>query len=219
MGRRRPSHATRSRGRATASCARPRPGYHFGIALALDRRPRTGTEPDLLVGASFFAGAVYRYVRDGSVWQPAGRIAAQPADGIVGSFGVLVALDAGRALVGAYRADSQADPNPADDTGAAYVFEPAAVAAEASPVATGDVLPAPRPNPASGHTAFMLRAAGPVRVTLTDALGRTVQTLFDGIATDETALAADVSGLPAGVYGVRVVGPSVSEGRRLTVVR
>ena len=76
------------------------------------------------------------------------------------------------------------------------------------------------PNPAGTRTRLVLTlaAAQPVRVDVLDALGRTVAVLLDGpAAAGETEIGVDVAGLPAGVYGVRVVGENVRAAQRLTV--
>ncbi|HEX9950266.1 MAG TPA: T9SS type A sorting domain-containing protein [Rubricoccaceae bacterium] len=78
------------------------------------------------------------------------------------------------------------------------------------------------PNPSRNATtlAFHLDAAGPVRLTLIDALGRTVAVLHDGeLAAGEQTARVDTSRLPAGVYVARLDAGGRVETRRLTVVR
>ena len=187
--------------------------HAFGGSVALDG----GT---LLAGA-YLSNAAFRYARTGGAWVPAGRLTPDAADGAVASFGIGVALDGGRALVGAYRADGPDDPDPYDDTGAAYVFADVATSDEAGPAVTAATLSAPNPNPTAGRAALALRLAAPatVRATLVDALGRTVAVLHDGLAEAETTLAVDARGLPPGVYAVRVLGAGVAASQKLTVVR
>ncbi|HEX8386690.1 MAG TPA: T9SS type A sorting domain-containing protein [Rubricoccaceae bacterium] len=78
------------------------------------------------------------------------------------------------------------------------------------------------PNPTAGRTrlALTLEAARAVRVDVLDALGRVVAVLHDGPAgAGDTEVVVDVSGLPAGVYAVRVAGPGLHDVQRLTVAR
>jgi len=83
-------------------------------------------------------------------------------------------------------------------------------------------LEAPRPNPARGvvRLAYGIDAAGPVRLTVYDVLGREVT-----VAADEPQAAGrhevtlDVASLPAGVYVVRLTAGGRSTARSLTVVR
>ncbi len=78
------------------------------------------------------------------------------------------------------------------------------------------------PNPARTSAAFRFRtdAPGYVRITLLDALGRTVAVLADGeMAAGEQTVRADVSRLPAGVYVARVAAGGRVQTQRLTVVR
>ena len=78
------------------------------------------------------------------------------------------------------------------------------------------------PNPTGARTRLVLTldAAQSVRVSLLDALGRTVAVLHDGAApAGDVALDVDVSRLPAGVYAIRVAGETVRGTQRLTVAR
>ena len=76
----------------------------------------------------------------------------------------------------------------------------------------------PGPNPASERTAFRLTAATAtdVRVTLTDALGRPVGVLHDGLVTGEAVVPVDLSRLAPGLYVVRAEGTGVAATRTLT---
>ena len=94
----------------------------------------------------------------------------------------------------------------------------------ATPTETGPAAAAVslvRPNPAAGRATLRLSVPGAerVRVSVVDALGREVAVAFDGEVSGLATVALDTSGLAPGAYVVRVVGPSVSESRRLTVVR
>ena len=188
-----------------------------GLAFAT-RLPATRLAAALLVAATATSPAA-QPLRPETRLVPAG---ASPDD----QFGRSVALSGdralvrGRALVGAYRADSAGDPDPYDDTGAAYAFSDVATAAGAVPTATAATLSAPSPNPTARRAALTLRLAAPatVRVLLVDALGRTVAVLYDRLAGAETTPAVDARGLPPGVYAVRVLGASVAASQRLTVV-
>lgn len=78
------------------------------------------------------------------------------------------------------------------------------------------------PNPARGEASvrFTLAEAAPTTLTLYDALGRTVATLYDGEAAAATAHVARVpAGLAPGVYVLRLVSGAESATSRLTVVR
>ena len=84
-------------------------------------------------------------------------------------------------------------------------------------------LTAPAPNPTTTTAAFTVRLAAPeaVMIDLVDALGRRVATLHDGplAAGAEHGFVLSAGALPAGVYVVRVVGPTVRQSHRVTVAR
>ncbi|MEL6771870.1 MAG: T9SS type A sorting domain-containing protein [Bacteroidota bacterium] len=78
------------------------------------------------------------------------------------------------------------------------------------------------PNPAAAATtvAVTLPEAADVHTAIYDLLGRRVATLHDGLLAAGThPLALDAARLPAGVYLVRSVTPTVTLARRFTVVR
>jgi hypothetical protein len=78
------------------------------------------------------------------------------------------------------------------------------------------------PNPARGAAEVRvdLPVAGPVRVAVYDALGRTVAVLAEGpMAAGPHALRLDAGALPPGVYVVRAAGAGTSAVRRITVAR
>ncbi len=79
------------------------------------------------------------------------------------------------------------------------------------------------PNPFNPSTTlrFAVREAQPVQVILFDALGRRVRTLFDGAvpAGEMQTLRIDGSGLPSGVYFVRLTGAVETAMQRLTLLR
>ena len=78
------------------------------------------------------------------------------------------------------------------------------------------------PNPAADRLTVevAMPTAGPLRADLFDTLGRRVATLHDGAAPAGTPrVAADVSGLPTGVYLLRVATDQGTETARITVAR
>ena len=79
------------------------------------------------------------------------------------------------------------------------------------------------PNPATAAARLALRvdAAQAVTATVVDALGRTVQTVFEGSlgAGASQDLTVDTSGLAPGLYIVRVTGETFTATRRLVVAR
>jgi len=85
----------------------------------------------------------------------------------------------------------------------ALVVEAGVVAGEDAPEAALSVS-AVSPNPSAGAARVTVRAAGRVRVTVLDALGRTVATAFDGVLAGEARAVDLPAGLAAGVYAVRV---------------
>ena len=89
------------------------------------------------------------------------------------------------------------------------------------PHATSVALTLAGPNPTSGPTTVMLRltAPGPARVRVLDALGREVALLWDGIASPAPLRLGWRADVPAGVYGVRLEAPGVSETLLVTVAR
>ena len=95
-------------------------------------------------------------------------------------------------------------------------------AGEAAPVAGALRLDAPVPNPTAGlaEVRFALAAPSDVTATVVDALGREVARLASGaFAASEHRLPADLRGLPAGVYVVRLASGSSVVTRRITVAR
>lgn len=101
----------------------------------------------------------------------------------------------------------------------ARAIAPRSVTTGAEPAEHGFRI-APNPAASSARVSLSLGPSADARVTVLDALGRTVAVLHDGpLASGETTLTLDASALPAGVYAVvAVVGPERSV-TRLTVVR
>lgn len=97
------------------------------------------------------------------------------------------------------------------------------VATEPEAPPTAVALSAPFPNPArsAGVTVSVdLPEAGPVRLAVYDALGREVAVALDGtLAAGRYPVALDTSGLPSGVYVVRLQAGGAVAVQRLTVVR
>ena len=96
----------------------------------------------------------------------------------------------------------------------------AALAAEALPEAVA--LLAPYPNPARGRATLTveLPAATEVRLAVYDGLGREVAVLAEGpLAAGAHVVAFDGSGLPSGVYLVRLTAGGVVATHRLTLLR
>lgn len=97
------------------------------------------------------------------------------------------------------------------------------VVGDEPPVAAGETfsLSAPAPNPTSGTASLTLSVAEPeaVRAVVLDATGREVAVVFDGTAAGTVTLRVATTGLPAGIYIVRVTGASFSAARHLSVAR
>jgi len=76
------------------------------------------------------------------------------------------------------------------------------------------------PNPAVSQANIELGLFGPsfVRVVLYDVLGRRLRDLYAGLISGRIVLAVDVSGLPGGVYFVRVEGQGALLAKSLTVI-
>ena len=96
-------------------------------------------------------------------------------------------------------------------------------AAEPGAAPASFALSATQPNPFSDRTAFSLTVARtqPVEVSVYDALGRRVATLFEGVvaAGEPVALAFERGALPAGAYVIRVSGEEGTLTQPVTVVR
>jgi len=79
-----------------------------------------------------------------------------------------------------------------------------------------------RPNPASGSTTipFALPRRSDVRLTIVDALGRTLEVIEPGrLDAGDHTLAVDLTALPIGLYLYRLQADGVDETRTVTVVR
>lgn len=103
-----------------------------------------------------------------------------------------------------------------------YSADPPLVSTDGAPTATALALAPPRPNPAAGRVALPYRmdAAGHVRLTVVDALGRTVATLADGaVAAGEHTATLDARRLAPGVYAVVLDADGRRAVRRLTIAR
>lgn len=94
------------------------------------------------------------------------------------------------------------------------------VAAEATPEAAALALSV-APNPSAGPAAlrFVLADAAAVRVTILDALGRTVLTLDRALAAGPQALPLDASRLAPGRYVARLIAGGAQSSSRFTVAR
>src|SRR5690606_4096787 len=95
-------------------------------------------------------------------------------------------------------------------------------AAAAAALPGAYALSEPHPNPSDGTARLTLDVAEAQRVTAAvyDGLGRRVAVLLDGaVEAGAHVLVLEGSGLPAGVYLVRVRGEAFAASRRLTLVR
>ncbi len=197
----------------------------FGAAVAGLPDMNGDGRGDLLVGApgegESAPGRVYVLSGNG------GAVIAEqlsPADWF-GQFGIAVAAVAdadgdGRAdlLVGSPAQDGGGVTN----GGRTYVLGTGApVAAEAAPDADALALvAAPTPTSGAATVRFTLPDAGGARLTLHDALGRTVATLVDGaLAAGPHAVAVDAGRLAPGVYVARLVAAGGAATTRLVVAR
>lgn len=79
------------------------------------------------------------------------------------------------------------------------------------------------PNPFNPTTTlgFAVATDQPVTVTLIDAAGRTIRTLFEGTASANAMqrLTVDASTLPSGTYMVRFVGDEISQTERIVLAK
>ena len=107
------------------------------------------------------------------------------------------------------------------DTRSWTVTRPAATAGEGGPGGASRLsVVAPNPVRSSARVAFRLAEGGAVRLTVFDALGRTVATVAEGVYSAGLHEAAWAPrGLAAGVYVVRLEAPDVTATRVVTVAR
>lgn len=93
---------------------------------------------------------------------------------------------------------------------------------ELTPEVGIEMLSVPRPNPVRSATSLTLRVADVqhVNVQVFDALGRRVQTLFEGTLAGGASeiLALDASALPAGAYLIRATGKHFTQTQRITIL-
>ena len=85
------------------------------------------------------------------------------------------------------------------------------------------VLDAAYPNPFNPQSTvrFAVREAGPVTLTLYNALGQQVQTLYEGTAVGGQVVTVTISGegLPSGVYMIRLQGKNFVGTRSVTLLK
>lgn len=94
------------------------------------------------------------------------------------------------------------------------------VSTDEMPGTRGTLAVVPNPVTAASRVTLALDVATEGRVTVLDALGRTVALLHDGpLAAGQTTLALDAARLPAGVYAVVVQAGALRRTARVTVVR
>ena len=192
--------------RLTPSAA-PDANAKFGRAVAVEgsRAVVGATGDDASTGTA--RGRAYVFDDVEATWAESARL--DFPFGTVGDFGTAVALADGSPVVGSR------------NDGSAFVFAVQQLVDAADGPASGVALSAPSPNPSTGQAALTLTVDAPqtVRVTLHDALGRTVRQLADGPVAASVELAIDVRDLAPGVYVVRAAGETFANTRRLTVAR
>ncbi len=148
---------------------------------------------------------------------------ALPGGGVIGpvplALNVPSAAPAGVYVV-SVRAGTYPAPFTAEDS---FIFEKTgAVSAEAEAAPAAFALEAPFPNPAAGAVTVGLVTpeSGDARVEVTDLLGRRVATLVDGpLAAGRHIVSFDTSGLPSGVYLVRMGADGFTAVQRVTLTR
>jgi hypothetical protein len=105
----------------------------------------------------------------------------------------------------------------------AYLAEPTGFTgveeSETVPLSPGLLIQSVSPNPAAGSVSILLTSPleGAVDISLFDLSGREV--LNTGSQVSEASVLIDVSGMPAGVYAIRVSGASVSDTALLVILR
>lgn len=199
--------------------ARPRWTVRTSAGV-VDLDAPTAVEPDRFTHlAATYDGAALRLYVDGAMVSERAHTGAMPATDLP--------LLLGQMLPGQSEYNF---PGVLDDV---RLYNRALTAAEVEELFTGIVagedapdgaigLGLPFPNPAAIPVTVPLALArgGTVRVTVVDALGRTVATLHDGpLAAGAHALAWDATAMAAGVYVVRLHGDAGEATRRVLVVR
>jgi len=90
-------------------------------------------------------------------------------------------------------------------------------------IAGTHILKAPYPNPVSESltSSLVVRAGQSMRISVFDAAGREVVTLFDGYLDTgrELPLSMDASSLAGGVYFLQIVGDKFSDSRKFVIAR
>lgn len=156
------------------------------------------------------------YSRSSGQWRERARISNPEDDG---DLGFSVALGDDDLLVGVPRSHQYGTY-----TGLVYAYPRDAfpTPTEATAPAGDAHLSAAYPNPFTNRAQLVLTLERPeqVRAALYDVLGRRAAVLHDGtLQAGDSPLYVEASGLPAGVYFVRVQGETFEESRRVTVTR
>lgn len=138
------------------------------------------------------------------------------------------AIDAGQSSV-AVDQRGFGRPVGADDIGAfEFGATPLVENPEVASAKTGDAetvasigLATPNPFSATSTIELAVEATEAVRVSVYDALGREVQTAFDGVVSADAPVSVQIDGrgLSTGVYVVRVTGVTFATTQQVTIVR
>ena len=199
----------------------------FGISVSLDGDVAAiGAHFDNTVGFHF--GSAYLFVYDVSIgWSQISKV-TDPAGAMNDNFGYSVGISGTTAIVGSWKKDNTSN---APDQGAVFLFDNCSnlvqwqvenreqQAATPEPAKSGKVLCAPNPATDIINIDVTLAQEEAVRITVCDATGRLVETIFDGKAAAESRFQWDGGRYGRGIYFIRVQSASVTKVVSVTLIR
>lgn len=196
----------------------------FGVSVSLDGDlAAIGAQYDDIHG--FHSGSAYLFDGSGG-WIQSGKV-----DDVTGAvddnFGHSVGISGSTVIVGSWKDDNinmvdQGSVSVFDDCSNTFQAPPVENRSEdltTAPVATGKVVCAPNPSTDIINIDLTLAQEEAVRITVCDATGRLLETVFDDQSAPEARFQWDGGRYGRGVYFIRIQSASVNKVVSVTILR